>query len=136
MMKSAVPRKKFIFTGEIDDVEKYYPLMDVKLITSVPRSEGTTTTAIEAMACGIPIVAHEVGSIREIVENGRTGFLVPPLDTKAVAHAVLCLLQDYGLCKKMGAEARRKAVENYDVEVCADIHVHAFKAAIENQYSK
>jgi glycosyltransferase involved in cell wall biosynthesis len=127
---SIVPQNKLIIACEIHDVENYYPIMDVKLITSVPNSEGTTTTAMEAMACGIPVVATDVGSIREVVEHGKTGFVVPPLDHEAIAASTICLLRDHELRKKMGREARLRAVEKYDVEVCADTHVRAFEAAI------
>lgn len=130
VQRSGVPRERFIFTGDRSDVENYYPAMDLKLITSVPRSEGTTTTAMEAMACGRPVVSTGVGAVREVVEDGVTGFVVPPLDPEAVAHATLCLLQDSDLRARMGEEGRRRAFELYDVEVCADTHVQAFEAAI------
>jgi len=130
LSRSPVPRDHIIFTGERLDVENYYSIMDIKLITSVPLSEGTTTTAMEAMACGIPVIATDVGSVREVVEHGKTGFVVPPLDHEAVADAALRLLKDHELRQRMGAEARRRAVEKYDVEVCADTHVRAFEAAI------
>ncbi len=65
-----------------------------------------------------------------MVEDGVTGFVVPPLDPQAIADATLRLLDDADLRARMGEAARRRAVERYDVEVCADTHVQAFEAAI------
>lgn len=129
---SGIPRDRFIFTGGRPDVDEFYPAMDIKLITSVPRSEGTTTTAMEAMACGLPVVAADVGAVREAVEHGITGFVVPPLDPDAIASATLELLNRPELRKRMGTEGRKRAVEMFDAEVCADTHVRAFEAAIKH----
>lgn len=125
-----IPEDRFIFTGARADVEKFYPAMDVKLITSVPRSEGTTTTAMEAMACGVPVVATDVGAVREVVEDSVTGFVVPPQDPEAIARATLRLLGDPDLRRRMGKAARERAIARYDVETCAATHIRAFEAAI------
>jgi len=127
--RSGVPQERFVFTGEQPDVENYYAAMDVNLITSVPHSEGTTTTGMEAMACGVPVVATEVGGVREIVKDGETGFVVPPLNPQAIAHAVLRLLNDAELRRNMGERARVHAVEKYDAKICADTHIRAFELA-------
>lgn len=103
---------------------------DVFLMTSVPRSEGIPTVILEAMASGLPVVATAVGSVTEVVEDGVTGFVAPAFDPQAIAKAALRLLGDANLRDRMGAEARRRAVEHYDVEACAATHVRAFEAAI------
>ena len=118
------------FSGSSDRVQDLLPAFDIFVMTPVPLSEGIPTVILEAMSCGIPVIATDVGSVREVVEHGKTGFVVPPLDHEAVAAATLRLLKDHELRQRMGAEARRRAVEKYDVEVCADTHVRAFEAAI------
>ena len=127
--RSGIPQERFVFTGEQPDVENYYAAMDINLITSVPNSEGTTTTGMEAMACGIPVVATDVGSVREVVDDGITGFIVPPLDPKAIANRVIRLLNDSELRRNMGERARKHAVEKYDAKICADTHMRAFEMA-------
>jgi glycosyltransferase involved in cell wall biosynthesis len=117
------------FVGERTDLERWYPAMDVKVISSVPRSEGTTTTALEAMSCGVPVVATDVGAVREVVEDGVTGRLVPALDATAIAAATQGLLGDPRTRTRMGEAARRRAIELSDREVVADLHVRAFEAA-------
>lgn len=111
-------------------VAELLPAFDLFLLTSVPRSEGVPTVILEAMACGLPVVATDVGAVREVVEDGVTGFVVPPLDTEAIARATRRLLDDPALRTRMGEVARRRAVERYDVEVCAATHVRAFETAI------
>jgi len=119
-----------LFAGERADVERWYPAFDVDLITSVPRSEGTTTTALEAQACGVPVVATRVAAVGEVVEDGVTGLLVPPERPRAIAEAVLRLLGDEALRGRMGAAGRKAAIERFDAEHAADVYVRAYEAAL------
>lgn len=132
LTKGDVPSKQFIFIDARPDVENCYPAMDVNLVTAVPRSEGITTTLLEAMACSVPVIATDVGALREVVFDGKNGFLVPALDPEAIASATNRLLEDPVLRERMGAEGRRRAVDHYDVRVCTDIHLAAFEAAIQH----
>lgn len=119
-----------VFAGEHGDVERWYPAFDLHLITSLPRSEGTTTTAMEAQACAVPVVATRVGAVAEVVADGVTGVLVPPERPDAIADAVLRLLGDGGLRARMGAAGREAALERFDVERAADVYVQAYDAAL------
>ena len=119
-----------VFAGSRADIERQLQGFDVFVMGSVPRSEGVPTSVLEAMACGLPVVATDVGAVREVVEDGVTGFVVPPLDAGAIARATLRLLDDASLRARLGEEARRRAVARYDVAVCAATHVRAFEAAL------
>ena len=119
-----------VFVGERADVERWYPAFDVDLITSLPRSEGTTTTAMEAQACGVPVVATRVAAVAEVVADGVTGVLVPPERPPAIADAVLRLLADETLRARLGAAGREAAVERFDAEHAADVFVQAYEAAL------
>ncbi len=127
--------ERLVFAGPSDEPERYYPAMDVMLVTSIPQSEGTTTTIMEAMACGVPVVATDVGAVADVVSDGETGYLVPPLDAHAIAEAVLRLLSDANMRRAMAASAREAAVERFAVERCADVHVRAFEMALRRQGS-
>jgi glycosyltransferase involved in cell wall biosynthesis len=133
LSSSGIPRERFIFTGGRSDVEKFYAAMDLKLITSVPRSEGTTTTAAEAMACGLPVVATDVGAVREVIKDGVTGFIVPSRDGNVLAKHALRLLKDDNLRSEFGLAARRWAVERFDVSVCVQQYVRAFEIAVRRR---
>jgi len=78
------------------------------------RSEGMPTSLLEAMACGLPAVASNVGGIPEILQNNLNGVIVPPGDPKAIADSVMGLLQDEATRVKMGTAARRTVKERYD----------------------
>lgn len=112
------------------DVPKYLRAMDVFLATAVPRSEGISTTILEAMSTGIPVVSTDVGAIAEALNHGTTGYLVAPLDPAALIHHVLQLVDDPDRRKRMGAAARQHALREFDVGRCADVHARAFRAAL------
>lgn len=117
-------------------VAELAPAFDVFWLTSEPRSEGIPTVVEEAMAMGIATVTVDVGAVREAVEDGVTGFIVPPLDPDAIAGATLRLLENPNLRLRMGIEARRRAVERFDSEACAETHVRAFEAAVKHAESR
>lgn len=129
---SGIDASRFILLGDRADTEHLYPAMDVKLITSVPASEGIPTTALEAMACGVPVVATATGATAEAVIDQATGFIVPPLQPEAVAVATLRLLDDPARRREMGAAARRRAEAHYGIEASVDLHLRAFDAAFEH----
>jgi glycosyltransferase involved in cell wall biosynthesis len=120
-----------VFAGEQAEVERWYPAFDVELVTSLERSEGTTTTALEAQSCGVPVVATRVGAVADAVEDGVTGFLVEPGAPDAIAEAVLRLLGDDALRTRMGAAGREAALARFDADRVADVYVQAYEAALE-----
>ena len=76
-------------------------------------AEGFGLTVAEAMWKGRPVVAGDVGGIREQVLEGETGFLVDPLDLEAFAGAALTLLQDRERAEAMGARGREEVREHF-----------------------
>ena len=121
--------KQITFAGARDDVERLYQAMDVAMLTSVRRSEGAPTTVLEAMACGLPVVATAVGSVRELVADGRTGLVVPPGRPDRLAGAVLRLLRDGAELAAMGAAGRARVERRFSLETCIDTHLRAYEAA-------
>ncbi len=71
---------------------------------------------LEAMACGKPAVGTKVGGMLDTIDNGRTGLLVEPKDSRALAEALI-ILHDSEIRKKMGEAARKRAVEDFDWDV-------------------
>jgi glycosyltransferase involved in cell wall biosynthesis len=99
--------------GASDDVRSRLDLADVFVMASV--SEGISLTILEAMAAGLPTVVTAVGGNPEIVVDGVTGRLVPPRDPPALAAAVSEVLADAGRAAAMGAAARLRIREHFDV---------------------
>jgi mannosyltransferase len=123
-----------LFAGPQDDVERWYAAMDVHLITS--RSEGTTTTALEAQACGVPVVSTDVGAVHEVVEHGVTGLLVTPGSADEVAAATLGLLEDPARRAEMGRAGRAAAVERFGIETAADLRARVYESALDHAASR
>ena len=117
-------------------VSQLAPALDLFWLTSEPRSEGVPTTVEEAMALGIPVVAADVGGVREIVDDGETGLLVPPRDPEALVAASDPLLDDEERRRRVGEAARVRAVADFNVDRCADTHVVAFERAIEHRAAR
>ncbi len=78
-------------------------------------AEGLPTVVIEAMAAGTPVIGSDHAGIGEAVEDKRTGFLVPEQDPDALAAALRRLLDDPGLRRQLGENARSAAVEHFDM---------------------
>lgn len=95
--------QRVIFVGSTTDVYPYLQEADVFLLPS--KYEGMPMTVIEAMGTGLPIVASNVGGLSDMIDDGRSGFLVE-VDAKATAEAVLKLLQSQSLRESFGREAK------------------------------
>lgn len=126
---------RFMWLGERSDVPNLLASFDIKVISSVPESEGTPTTAGEAMACGVPVVATNVGAVDELIEDGTSGLLVEPNDEQALANQIVLLLHDDQRRQRMGLAARKRMVEHFGVERCADTHIAAYTYALEGKPS-
>ncbi|MBF0309509.1 MAG: TIGR03088 family PEP-CTERM/XrtA system glycosyltransferase [Magnetococcales bacterium] len=95
--------------GWREDVATLLPHLDLFVLPSL--AEGTPLTVLEAMACGLPVVATRVGGVADLMQEGRTGLLVPPGDAAALAKAMAGLLREDETRRKMG-QAGREYVEN------------------------
>jgi glycosyltransferase involved in cell wall biosynthesis len=105
--------ERITFLGEVRDVPALLGRARIFVLPS--RSEGIPLTALEAMACGIPVVATRVGGLPEVVDDGVTGMLVPSADPGALAEAIVEIWNDPGRGEKLGRAGRRRAEELFDV---------------------
>lgn len=101
-----------ILTGNRTDIPDVLREMD--LMVHASQTEAFGLVIAEAMATGLPIVGFDVEAVGELIEDGRTGRLVRPLDETAMAKATLDLLQDPELRRQMGRAGRAKALRDFD----------------------
>lgn len=102
------------FLGVKDNIAEFLNGMDIFVSPTLYESFGITL--IEAQACRKPVVASDVGSVPEIIKDGETGLLVPPRDPRAIAGAIIRLIRDKGLSKKLGEGGFESVRKNYTIE--------------------
>ena len=108
-VKKADLEKKVNFIGQVEnnEIPKYMSISDIFVLPSL--SEGLPVVILEAMACGLPIVATKAGGMPEVVKDGENGFLVEPKKPEQIAEKVLLLLRDDELREKISNNNREKA---------------------------
>lgn len=102
------------FIGLRFDLPEIYQLFDVFLLTSF--SEGISVTLLEAMASGAPAVVTDVGGNREVVFEGKTGYMVPVDDDALMMQRILALLQDQGLSATLGRKAQQRVTRCFSFQ--------------------
>jgi glycosyltransferase involved in cell wall biosynthesis len=107
-------RDHVAFLGYREDVGALLAAADIFVLPS--RSEAFPNGAIEAMAAGLPVVASAVGGLLDLIEDGRTGLLVPPAEPQALAAAIGRLIEDRALARRLGEQARTHVAERYTFE--------------------
>jgi glycosyltransferase involved in cell wall biosynthesis len=115
-----------VFTGRRDDVPAVTAALDVAVLPSYREAQGLTI--LEAMALSRPVVASAVGGIPEMIEDGRTGLLVPPHDPEALAAAIIRLLTDHAYADMLARGGHDLVHERFCVELMV--------AAIEDIYDE
>lgn len=96
-----------VFLGKQDDVVPLYQVADLFLLPSQQESFGLA--ALEAMACGVPVIASDAGGIPEVVLDGETGFLRPVGDVEGMAEAAVRVLSDDALHQRLSRQAVARA---------------------------
>lgn len=114
-----------LFAGYRDDIPDVLAQLDLFVLPS--WREGMPRTVLEAMACGLPVVATDIRGCREEVASGETGLLVPPHDPAALAHAVVAILGDPARARAMGARGRERAVEMFDEGIVLDRQLRVYR---------
>src|SRR6266853_3104251 len=104
----------FTFAGHEEDVAARLQASDIFVLPS--QSEAFPNAVLEAMAAGLPIVASGVGGILELIDDHRTGLLVPPCDPHALARGICRLMADQPLGARLGAAASQEVRGRYSYE--------------------
>jgi glycosyltransferase involved in cell wall biosynthesis/SAM-dependent methyltransferase len=99
------------FVGWRHDLTTVLADLDAVVLTS--RNEGTPVALIEALAAGRPVVATDVGGVRHVVDDGRTGFLAPAGDDRAVADRIAVLLSHPALAARLARAGRADVTERF-----------------------
>jgi glycosyltransferase involved in cell wall biosynthesis len=104
-----------------DMVAKHYNRSDIFVLPSKSRSqEGFGMVALEAMACGRPVICSNIVGVAEDIEENGAGLTVEPSNPRKLAGAIIRLLKDGPVAKEMGSAGRRLAVEKYGWSTVAE----------------
>ncbi|MCC7492693.1 MAG: N-acetyl-alpha-D-glucosaminyl L-malate synthase BshA [Fimbriimonadaceae bacterium] len=119
------------FVGRRDDVASYLACADLYVAAS--REESFGMSALEAMSCGVPVVAMRVGGLPELVAEGETGLLTPPGEVLPFAQAQIELLNDEPRRAAMGAAARERAVHCFNPAAIVPQYEDLYRRALNGE---
>jgi glycosyltransferase involved in cell wall biosynthesis len=119
----------FVFLGDVSEsaLPALYSCADVFVLPSIQEGQGIAL--LEAQAAAKPIVAFDVGGVREAVLDKETGLLVKP-DNRELADAIMKLLVSWSLREKMGRRGREFVVDNFSWDVCAKKMLQVYREAL------
>jgi glycosyltransferase involved in cell wall biosynthesis len=116
------------FLGQRSDVPEM--LLETDLLVSASLWEGFPTVILEAMAAGAPVVATDVSGSRELVRDGATGRLVPPARPAVLAQAMIEMIEQPELARRMAEQARQQ-VRRYTLEYIAAGYDRLYQSILE-----
>jgi glycosyltransferase involved in cell wall biosynthesis len=102
------------FIGYTENIQGL--LANATFLVHTSDSEGCPNVVMEAMACGCAVVATDAGDIPSLVEDGKTGFVVPRGDEATLLARIVTLLTDHDLCRRMGEAGRAKAEQQFGLD--------------------
>ena len=102
------------FFGTIPNAEVAHALQTLDIFVNCSVKESFGVAIVEAMACGLPIVATDTAGFREVVDNGITGYILEDREPETMAKRIIELLNNSELRNQMGSEGRKKVLELYD----------------------
>jgi glycosyltransferase involved in cell wall biosynthesis len=117
--------ERVVLAGFRADLDELLPALDVLALPSF--TEGLPNVVLEAFAARVPVVATAVGGTPEVVEDGASGYLVPPGDPNALARRLLDLLADDGLRRAMGQRGRERVQAEFTFEAQARQYQQLFE---------
>jgi N-acetyl-alpha-D-glucosaminyl L-malate synthase BshA len=106
--------ERVIFLGNQNRIEAILPCTDLFLLPSEEESFGLA--ALEALACGVPVIGTSATGLVEVVDDFRTGFLLPVGDTSSMARAAVSLLKDKNRLQEFKSNAARTALEKFGAD--------------------
>ena len=122
------------FLGSFPRVEDVLAIADLFLLPSIKESFGLA--ALEAMSCGVPVIASRTGGVPEVVIDNKTGYLLPEKDTTAMSNAAIKLLTNPELHKQFSQAARERAVTVFSEHNVTPSYYRAYERALRNASSR
>ncbi|MBK7377403.1 MAG: glycosyltransferase [Ignavibacteriales bacterium] len=130
--KSYIKEKKleqyFYFVGEVQNPMPYIELFDVGCLIS--HYEGFGNALVEYMLKRKPVIGTNVGGIKDIIDDGENGFLIPPQNAVLLSEKIIYLLQNSSIAKEMGENGYQKAIREYDMNVWVEKIIKLYQSVL------
>ena len=119
-------KNSVIFTGNLkpDEMHRYYQAADIFTLPSY--TEGLPLAILEAMSCGIPVIASDIGGIPEIIKNNENGFIIPPKNRKILKDRLMILINNAELREKFGRNSIEIIKEEFSIDKKIDILIKLY----------
>lgn len=121
---------KVTFLGKIPNDTIPSLLADVDVFVALSRMESFGVAALEAMSCGKPVVVSDADGFREIIKDGKDGFIVPKENPEAAAEKIIDLLNNRELISTVGKAARESVVTKYSWKVSVDTMMEVYDSIL------
>jgi glycosyltransferase involved in cell wall biosynthesis len=118
------------FCGFINNIDDYLAATDIFVFPSF--QEGFPNSVLEAMACGIPVIATRIGGIVDVIKDEENGLLVEPGNAEQLADALKKLISDTEYASTLGKNGLKTVRENYDINVIANKYVEIYRKLAEH----
>ena len=125
--------ERVVFTGFIEEstLINFYRESKMLILPSTTIQEGFGMVLIEANACGKPVIGSRIGGIKYVIKDGETGLLVPPNDPESLADAIIHLLENPSLARRMGKKGRKMVEQKYTWQKAAEATEKVFLEALQ-----
>ena len=122
------------FCPTVGKTTEFLPLFDIFVMPSL--QEGLGLSVMEAQAAGLPVVASNIGGIPSLIEDGKTGLLVPPGYAKGLAQAIISLLNDRDKAKEIGAAGRKFIQKEFSADNMVNETVELYQDVLKKRCTK
>lgn len=125
------------YTGHVSDditLSLLYNCADVFVAPS--REDNLPNTIVEALACGTPCVAFNIGGMPDMIDHGQNGYLAKAYEAEDLAKGIAFVLEDEDRWRRLSESARRKALQNFDVKLIARRYYQLYKEIIAEDHHK
>jgi len=119
------------FTGQVDNVNEYLQISTIFIFPSF--AEGMSNSLLEAMSCGIPVVASDIQENREVIQDGINGLLFQAGNMARIEEQLGLLIKAPELRRKLAEKARQTIVENYDMKLIVEKYINSYQTLIGNE---
>lgn len=116
--------KNIKFCGFVTNIHEYLNATDIYIFPSF--QEGFPNAVLEAMACGLPVIATKIGGVVDIIKDGENGLLVEPGNKNELANALKKLISEPGYALSLGQNALKTIRENYGIDIIVNKYLHLY----------